>query len=279
MFEVELKLAPGIYEYKFLVNGSWCLDPTKPSETNLNDIENNILIVSMPLKLHFSYELKKTIQVESKDDKDTKKDLTVSVMKTIEEITEDPFVDVLVQTIQNHANFTALSEEHASPVHKSEPQLSSDKISVASNLTVLEKETLTKKLERIGEETKALNLITKQIEEEIQKDAIDTKQNLSNTNNCLDVRILKEEIESSSQSNKSPMKQGGNEALSHEEKDATGNSEEDLGKATEEEGTNYFEEPEKEDISSKVENLSSSEKDSVEEHEKKDKIIKEGIFN
>ena len=46
LFEVELELAPGIYEYKFLLNGVWSLDPTKPTIKNVIGGENNILIVS-----------------------------------------------------------------------------------------------------------------------------------------------------------------------------------------------------------------------------------------
>merc|ERR1712142_313790 len=45
MFEVELDLSPGIYEYKFLVNGVWSLDQTKPSVRNAFGGENNVLIV------------------------------------------------------------------------------------------------------------------------------------------------------------------------------------------------------------------------------------------
>merc|ERR1711915_765912 len=45
MFEIELDLSPGIYEYKFLVNGIWSLDETKPSVRNEFGGENNVLIV------------------------------------------------------------------------------------------------------------------------------------------------------------------------------------------------------------------------------------------
>ncbi len=47
LFEVDVNLPPGSYEYKFLMNGMWCLDHTKPTTTNEDGVENNLLIVSI----------------------------------------------------------------------------------------------------------------------------------------------------------------------------------------------------------------------------------------
>eukprot|EP00091_Calanus_sinicus_P023812 TRINITY_DN824_c0_g1_i10.p1 TRINITY_DN824_c0_g1~~TRINITY_DN824_c0_g1_i10.p1 ORF type:complete len:169 (-),score=35.83 TRINITY_DN824_c0_g1_i10:112-618(-) len=164
-------------------------------------------------------------------------------MKTIEEITEDPFVDAPVQYIQAH-------QAHTSPVPKSEPQLSSDKNSVASKITLLEKETQRNKLERIGEENnmskedndpvykekgicEAFNITTEKIEKEIQEDAIGDDKNISKVtnNNCLDVRILK--TEGTSISNKLNREKVGNEAFLHEEKDTTSHSEKETNQLRE----------------------------------------------
>ena len=47
LFEVDVNLPPGSYEYKFLMNGIWCLDHTKPTTTNEDGVENNLLLVSV----------------------------------------------------------------------------------------------------------------------------------------------------------------------------------------------------------------------------------------
>ena len=44
-WEKELNLGEGVYEYKFLVNGVWFLDPSKPIVRHQNGITNNILMV------------------------------------------------------------------------------------------------------------------------------------------------------------------------------------------------------------------------------------------
>merc|ERR1712032_1152910 len=45
LWEKELNLGKGVYEYKFLVNGVWFLDPSKPTVRHQNGITNNILTV------------------------------------------------------------------------------------------------------------------------------------------------------------------------------------------------------------------------------------------
>ena len=63
LFEADVKLPPGSYEYKFLMNGVWCLDHTKPTTTNEDGVENNLLIVSFQdcsfhLVVHITYFLR-----------------------------------------------------------------------------------------------------------------------------------------------------------------------------------------------------------------------------
>merc|ERR1712172_278444 len=45
LWEKELKLGKGVYEYKFLVNGAWFLDPSKPTVQQQDGFINNILTV------------------------------------------------------------------------------------------------------------------------------------------------------------------------------------------------------------------------------------------
>merc|ERR1712112_249453 len=45
LWEIELDLVPGIYEYKYLFNNVWVLDTSKPFAKNLFGTENNVLIV------------------------------------------------------------------------------------------------------------------------------------------------------------------------------------------------------------------------------------------
>ena len=47
MFEIDLQLAPGIYEYKILLNGVWSHDPSKPTTQNEFGGLNNILVVGI----------------------------------------------------------------------------------------------------------------------------------------------------------------------------------------------------------------------------------------
>merc|ERR1712172_402190 len=45
LWEKELNLGKGVYEYKFLVNGNWFFNPSKPTVRQQNGITNNILTV------------------------------------------------------------------------------------------------------------------------------------------------------------------------------------------------------------------------------------------
>src|SRR5262249_5954544 len=40
-----LSLKPGVYAYKFVINGEWKLDPKNPARKSVNDIENSALTV------------------------------------------------------------------------------------------------------------------------------------------------------------------------------------------------------------------------------------------
>lgn len=51
---IDLALYPGNYEYKFLVDGNWILDPTADVCDNSNGIKNNVLA----FKPNYVFELK-----------------------------------------------------------------------------------------------------------------------------------------------------------------------------------------------------------------------------
>jgi len=59
LWEIELELAPGIYEYKYLFNNVWVLDQSKPYARNLFGSENNILTVcSKPQEVILVWDIK-----------------------------------------------------------------------------------------------------------------------------------------------------------------------------------------------------------------------------
>lgn len=50
-FYVKLRVAPGVYEYKFLVNGQWMIDPSRKNTRNSYGKENNVLNVKNKMQL------------------------------------------------------------------------------------------------------------------------------------------------------------------------------------------------------------------------------------
>jgi len=47
LWTIELELAPGIYKYRFVVDGSWCSDPSA-SETGVNPFGDQDAVLRVP---------------------------------------------------------------------------------------------------------------------------------------------------------------------------------------------------------------------------------------
>jgi len=75
IWEINLDLAPGSYEYKYLINGIEFLDSSKPSAKNHHGIVNNILTISGQAKgeITVHHLLPKQVSYSSKDLAEEKK--------------------------------------------------------------------------------------------------------------------------------------------------------------------------------------------------------------
>lgn len=56
-WKVSLKLKPGTYHYKYIVDGEWTLTKDEENETDLNNIQNHIVVVEWRIGLIFYEDL------------------------------------------------------------------------------------------------------------------------------------------------------------------------------------------------------------------------------